>query len=102
MMENGMDSMKHRTLIVFVAAIAGLAMLALLGVLRFSSGHAPPALTPAPRTAVIGPTKVQPQIVGAWGNMVVLAPDGSLWGWGESRNGELGIRSTKLVTIPRQ
>jgi alpha-tubulin suppressor-like RCC1 family protein len=34
---------------------------------------------------------VTPMMVGNWDRIIILAPDGTLWGWGASVSGELGI-----------
>jgi alpha-tubulin suppressor-like RCC1 family protein len=36
-----------------------------------------------PRRTAIPPSKVQPQLVSGWRGVLMLAPDGTLWTWGE-------------------
>src|SRR5688572_16662438 len=36
-----------------------------------------------PERVAIPPGKVQPQLVSGWRGVLMLAPDGSLWTWGE-------------------
>ena len=52
--------------------------------------------------APIGPARVRPQIVCTAGTVIVLAPDGSLWGWGDNRQGQLGSHLPGLVRRPRR
>jgi alpha-tubulin suppressor-like RCC1 family protein len=72
---------------------AGVACLILLAVflVRSRSKAAPPSVTIAP----LGSQVVTPKMVGNWGRIVILASDGTLWGWGDSKSGELGVRANQ-------
>jgi alpha-tubulin suppressor-like RCC1 family protein len=41
--------------------------------------------------AFLGRPLVAPQMVAGWGRMILVAADGTLWGWGDSKMGELGV-----------
>jgi alpha-tubulin suppressor-like RCC1 family protein len=77
-----------------VGALA-LIMLALGGLMAWLGWN-----STRPVLAPIGPARVRPQIVGAAGTVIMLAPDGSLWGWGDNRHGVLGAGLPVLVPRP--
>ena len=55
-----------------------------------------------PVQAPIGPARVQPQIACSARTAILLATDGSLWGWGDNRQGLLGSRLPALVPRPQK
>ena len=79
-----------------VVALA-LVVLALGGVVAWLAWN-----SEGPVRAPIGPALVQPQIVCSAGTVIVLAADGSLWGWGDNRHGVLGAGVPDLVARPRR
>jgi alpha-tubulin suppressor-like RCC1 family protein len=70
-------------------------VLALGGVLAWRSWE-----STRPVLAPIGPARVQPQILCGGGAVIVLAPDGSLWGWGSNVRDQLGRDPRDLVPRP--
>jgi alpha-tubulin suppressor-like RCC1 family protein len=72
-----------------------LALLALGGALAWRSWE----LT-RPVLAPIGPARVQPKILCGRGAVIVLAPDGSLWGWGDNGRDQLVRDLRDLVPRP--
>ena len=56
--------------------------------------------SPRPVLAPIGPARVQPRILCGGGAVIVLAPDGSLWGWGSNVRDQLGRDPRDLVPRP--
>jgi alpha-tubulin suppressor-like RCC1 family protein len=74
-------------------AAALLVVLVLLAVAH--QPHAPRIRTGKP----LPPGKVRPQLVSNWDTAVLLAPDGSLWVWGETNN---GFPLSALSQVPRR
>lgn len=71
--------------------VTALAVLALLLWLRGSrDGRLSATKLP---TVLLGRPLVEPQMVAGWGRMIIVAADGTLWGWGDSKVGELGVVS---------
>jgi len=45
------------------------------------------------KTALLGKAIVTPRMVAGWDRVIIVAADGTLWGWGDSTQGELGVRT---------
>ncbi len=78
-------------------ALSSLALIALVlgGLLAWL-----PWSSTRPVLAPIGPARVQPQILCGGGAVIVLAPDGSLWGWGNNGRDQLVRDLRDLVPRP--
>jgi alpha-tubulin suppressor-like RCC1 family protein len=51
------------------------------------------------QTVPLGKPVVAPRMVGNFGRVIIVAADGTLWGWGDSMQGELGVRTNKLCSL---
>lgn len=88
----------RRTSKAIFIAVGIIGILLLIWFYLGSKGQSP---IPSLKTVPLGKSIVAPKMVGSWGRIIIVAADGTLWGWGDSMQGELGIR-TNEVCAPRQ
>ncbi len=93
--------MKPRSHVAVVAFVL-LALATLSYLVWFTARVAPRSAAPRVKVAGVGRAHVRPQVIVGLGRAMVLAPDGGLWGWGESKLGELGVHSTNMIQTPRR
>jgi alpha-tubulin suppressor-like RCC1 family protein len=81
--------------------VGGVVFVGLLVLVLFAVFPKEPAASSSVVIAPVGIRVATPKMVGNWGRILFIASDGTLWGWGDSISGELGIQ-TNQACGPRQ